>query len=215
MYKISVFVGTAFKSQNFYVIMENVFFEYQSDLMYDIKGCMRKNIKISDSNIFDDSQIIQNLCKNPIFVEHKFLSNIHHTLKRDTRFLEENFVIDYSLIVGIDNSKMEIKMAIIDYLRKYTWDKRLESAVKSKIMIATSSGRTPTIISPVEYRMRFMDAIKLYFFPTPGKWDYLEIMKNGSKSDVYYINTPETEKHYIPRSNNYKTIKDVYSKKIT
>ncbi|KAF0991888.1 hypothetical protein HZS_4668, partial [Henneguya salminicola] len=108
-------------------------------------------------------------------------------------FLEENFLVDYSLIVGINNDQNIIRFAIIDYLRKYTWDKRLESAWKSGFMKATSGGGAPTIVAPMEYRMRFMDAFKLYFYPAPFKWDFMEIVKSGSTSDAYFINKTEEE----------------------
>ncbi|KII66195.1 1-phosphatidylinositol 3-phosphate 5-kinase [Thelohanellus kitauei] len=207
LYKITISMGSSIKSQNYYIIMENIFFQFKMDHMYDIKGCIRKNIKAFEGNIFEDSQILQNLCKDPIFIHHKPLADLHITLRRDTRFLEENSVVDFSLIVGVNKQTMELKMGIVDYLRKYTWDKRLESVVKSKILIATSAGRLPTIVSPTEYRMRFIDAIKLYFFPVSRKWDYLEIMKIRSKSDIYFINSYETEKYHASQYNEPIMIK--------
>uniref|UniRef100_A0A6G3MIP3 1-phosphatidylinositol-3-phosphate 5-kinase FAB1A (Trinotate prediction) n=1 Tax=Henneguya salminicola TaxID=69463 RepID=A0A6G3MIP3_HENSL len=197
MYKITISINSTVKSQHFYIVMENVFYQFPTHKIYDIKGCGRKNIKNSANQVFVDTEIIQNLCENPIYVRHKFLAEIHKILRKDTRFLEENFLVDYSLIVGINNDQNIIRFAIIDYLRKYTWDKRLESAWKSGFMKATSGGGAPTIVAPMEYRMRFMDAFKLYFYPAPFKWDFMEIVKSGSTSDAYFINKTEEEKYNL------------------
>ena len=40
-----------------------------------------------------------------------------------------------------------------DYIRQYTWDKRLETGVKSVGIIAGQS--RPTVISPQSYKIRF------------------------------------------------------------
>ena len=52
-----------------------------------------------------------------------------------------------------------VKMGIIDYFRLYTWDKKLEEVTKRAI----NKGNTPTIISPNNYRTRFLEAISKYF----------------------------------------------------
>ena len=50
-------------------------------------------------------------------------------------------------------------MGIIYYLRKYTWDKQIESYGKKLI----HGFENPTIINPENYSERFIDKIKLYF----------------------------------------------------
>ena len=78
--------------------------------------------------------------------------------------------IDYSLLIIFEISdikeknenKFEIKkirMGIIDYLRKYTWDKQIESYGK-KIIHGFSK---PTIINPEKYCARFIKKFKKYF----------------------------------------------------
>lgn len=54
----------------------------------------------------------------------------------DTIFLAQNEVVDYSILVGFDLAKHEVVVGVIDYIRKYTWDKKLETGVKSVGMIA-------------------------------------------------------------------------------
>lgn len=91
----------------------------------------------------------------------------------DTLFLTSVNVVDYSLLVGLDIDKNELVVGIIDYIRQYTWDKQLETGVKSLGMIA---GRdAPTVISPNAYKNRFRIAIDRYFMTTPTRDSHLPI----------------------------------------
>ena len=48
-----------------------------------------------------------------------------------------------------------------DYQRTYTWDKKLESWVKESAFLG---GRgEPTIVTPKQYRQRFLSAMERYF----------------------------------------------------
>lgn len=57
-----------------------------------------------------------------------------------------------------------MKIAIIDYLRMYSWEKQTEAAVKYLI----NKGNIPTIISPVEYKERFIKAMQNYIIEIPN-----------------------------------------------
>ena len=59
-----------------------------------------------------------------------------------------------------------------DYIRTFTWDKKLETMVK-KSGILGGQGKLPTIISPEEYRARFIAAMHRYFLPVPDRWSGL------------------------------------------
>ena len=77
--------------------------------------------------------------------------------------------MDYSLLVGIDEENKEIVVGIIDYIRTFTWDKRLEMVVKSTNLLGGQKG-LPTIVSPELYRTRFCEAMERYFLPVPDEW---------------------------------------------
>jgi 1-phosphatidylinositol-3-phosphate 5-kinase len=49
-----------------------------------------------------------------------------------------------------------------DYIRTYTWDKKLESWVKESAFLGTGKGE-PTIVTPRQYRQRFISAMERYF----------------------------------------------------
>lgn len=58
---------------------------------------------------------------------------------------------------------------VSDYIRTFTWDKRLENMVKTSVMMG-NPGKQPTIIQPKDYRERFIAAMKRYFLPVPDRW---------------------------------------------
>lgn len=80
-------------------------------------------------------------------------------------YLQRMNVMDYSLFVGVDKQKKELVFGIIDYLRQYTWDKQLESWVKTSLFVPKNL--SPTVISPKEYKIRFRAFMSQYFLSVP------------------------------------------------
>lgn len=58
---------------------------------------------------------------------------------------------------------------LLDYIRTFTWDKKLETMVK-KSGILGGQGKLPTIVSPEEYKNRFIKAMHKYFLSVPDQW---------------------------------------------
>lgn len=56
-----------------------------------------------------------------------------------------------------------------DYIRTFTWDKKIETMVKKSGLLG-GQGKQPTIVSPEEYRDRFIAAMHRYFLPVPDRW---------------------------------------------
>ena len=87
--------------------------------------------------------------------------------------------MDYSLVVGVDHDAHELVLGIvgmsideiivlrahkmIDYIRTYTWDKKLESWVKDSTFLGGGGKGEPTIVTPKQYRQRFLSAMERYF----------------------------------------------------
>jgi 1-phosphatidylinositol-3-phosphate 5-kinase len=89
--------------------------------------------------------------------------------------------MDYSLVVGVDSLKNELVVGIVgtrlmifwyseifsnfwtDYIRTYTWDKRLETWVKESAFMGGVGKGEPTIVTPRQYRQRFTSAMETYF----------------------------------------------------
>lgn len=51
----------------------------------------------------------------------------------------------------------------LDYIRTYTWDKKLESWVKESAFLGGAGRGEPTIVTPKQYRQRFVSAMERYF----------------------------------------------------
>jgi len=87
---------------------------------------------------------------------------------KDTLFLSIINVLDYSLVVGIDDEKKELVVGIIDFMRQYDILKQMERVGKSIPMVVGSEA--PTIIQPPLYKARFTNAMEKYFMTVPNKW---------------------------------------------
>ncbi|KAL0090126.1 hypothetical protein J3Q64DRAFT_1636260, partial [Phycomyces blakesleeanus] len=90
--------------------------------------------------------------------------HVQSTGKQDEVLLDENLVE-----FGIDEERQELVVGIVDFIRTFTWDKKLESWVKESGFLG-GGGKEPTIVSPKQYRIRFREAMERYFFMVPDLW---------------------------------------------
>jgi len=61
-----------------------------------------------------------------------------------------------------------------DYIRTYTWDKRLESWVKESAFLGGGPQREPTIVTPKQYKARFRAAMERYLPLVPDRWTKID-----------------------------------------
>ena len=66
--------------------------------------------------------------------------------------------MDYSMLVVFNRDEKVVTIGIIDYLRRYTFGKKIESALKTFIY-----RYQPTVVPPDEYQERFMNSVMDYF----------------------------------------------------
>lgn len=90
--------------------------------------------------------------------------------------------MDYSLLVGVDEENHELVVGIIDFMRQYTWDKHLETWVKTSGILGGSKNTAPTVISPMQYKKRFRKAMSAYFLMVPDQWSSSTIIASASES---------------------------------
>ncbi|KAG0523664.1 hypothetical protein BDA96_07G142500 [Sorghum bicolor] len=152
------------------MVMENIFFERKISRVYDLKGSLRSRYTAGDSKVLLDSNLIEALHTKPIFLGSKAKRRLERAVWNDTSFLALADVMDYSLLVGIDEEKKELVIGIIDYLRQYTWDKQLETWVKASGILGGPKNESPTVISPMQYKKRFRKAMSKYFLTVPDQW---------------------------------------------
>ena len=90
------------------------------------------------------------------------------SILNDTLFLSIINVLDYSILVGVDEDNRELVVGIIDFMRQYDILKQMERVGKSLPMVVGSEA--PTIIQPPLYKARFTNAMERYFMSVPSKW---------------------------------------------
>lgn len=116
----------------------------------------------------------------PFYLREHSKRILRGALYNDSKFLADINVMDYSLVVGVDSVRNELVVGIVgkwkeqchtrriltipsDYIRTYTWDKKLESWVKDSAFLGGANKGEPTIIGPRQYRQRFLSAMERYF----------------------------------------------------
>ncbi|KAJ6327355.1 hypothetical protein OIU78_014270 [Salix suchowensis] len=174
------------------LVMENLLFRRKVTRLYDLKGSSRSryNPDSSGSNkVLLDQNLIEAMPTSPIFVGNKAKRLLERAVWNDTSFLASIDVMDYSLLVGVDEEKHELVLGIIDFMRQYTWDKHLETWVKASGILGGPKNAMPTVISPKQYKKRFRKAMTTYFLMVPDQWSPPLIIPSKSQSDFGEENT--------------------------
>ncbi|KAG7205451.1 hypothetical protein KM043_007441 [Ampulex compressa] len=160
------------------LVMENLFYNRSITDKFDLKGSVRNRLVNPDETsqegelVLLDENLLNMSCDSPLYIRSHSKAVLNKAIKQDTKFLADNSVMDYSLLVGLEPNTDKLVLGIIDYIRTFTWDKKLETMVK-KSGILGGQGKLPTIISPEEYRARFIAAMHRYFLPVPDRWSGL------------------------------------------
>ncbi|CAL5080256.1 unnamed protein product [Urochloa decumbens] len=151
-----------------FMVMENLLFGNNIVRKYDLKGALfSRYVRDSENpeNVLLDQNFIEDMRTMPVYIEGKTKKLMERAIWNDTAFLSHMNVMDYSLFVGVDRQNKELVFGIIDYLRQYTWDKQLESWVKTSLVVPKNL--SPTVISPREYKIRFRAFMSQYFLSVP------------------------------------------------
>ena len=163
--------------------------ENSNILAYDLKGSkINRYIQksnIESGKVLLDTNFLEDFNGAPLFLNINDFKVLQTALEKDVNFLKSIDVVDYSLLTIINDVKGKIikrkfkkekkikknevkddkdvfnilKIGIIDYNRKYTWDKQLESVGKKFI----HKFENPTIIAPENYGKRFIQTLQQYF----------------------------------------------------
>ncbi|KAJ0987212.1 hypothetical protein J5N97_005568 [Dioscorea zingiberensis] len=155
------------------MVMENLFFRRNISRVYDLKGSLRARYNpdpTGENKVMLDLNLLETLRTKPIFLGSRAKRCLERAVWNDTSFLASIDVMDYSLLVGVDEERKELVIGIIDFIRQYTWDKHLETWVKTSGLLGGSRNAAPTVISPMEYKKRFRKAMSNYFLTLPDQW---------------------------------------------
>lgn len=155
-----------------FLIMENLFYNRQTTRIFDLKGSMRnRHVKQTgkENEVLLDENMIEYIYESPVFVKEQLKKLLRGSLFNDTSFLSAMDVMDYSLVIGIDDTSHRLYVGIIDWLRTFTWDKKVENWVKGNTLVG-KKGKDPTIVTPKQYRIRFREAMDRYILEVPDIW---------------------------------------------
>ncbi|KAG7942800.1 hypothetical protein I3843_15G005900 [Carya illinoinensis] len=152
------------------MVMENLNFGRKITRQYDLKGALHSRYTAAadgSGDVLLDQNFVNDMNSSPLYVSNKAKRFLQRAVWNDTAFLNSINVMDYSLLVAVDTERRELVCGIIDYLRQYTWDKQLETWVKSSLV---PRNLLPTVISPKEYKRRFRKFMSSHFLCVPDHW---------------------------------------------
>ena len=143
------------------LLMENLFYDRLETRKFDLKGSMR-NRKIQSTGeqneVLLDENMVEYIYESPLFAREHSKKLLRASVWNDTLFFARLNVMDYSLMVAVDESRKELVVGIIDCIRTYTWDKKLESWIKDR-GFAGGGRNKPTVTGPRDYKSRFREAM--------------------------------------------------------
>jgi len=151
------------------VVMDNLFAGGGYAPVYDLKGATGKQRAApEDSAVLLDENLAERAAQDaPLRVSPDSAVALTSAVWRDTAFLARLGVMDYSMLVGLHSGTLAV--GIVDYLRQYTWDKQLETYVKTgSAVLSGQQAQQPTVISPKEYARRFRKSMRSCFVVQPG-----------------------------------------------
>ncbi|KAH0536983.1 hypothetical protein FGG08_006185 [Glutinoglossum americanum] len=145
---------------------------YTTMKIFDLKGSMRDR-KIQSTGeqneVLLDENMVEFIYESPLFAREHSKKLLRASVWNDTLFLARQDVMDYSLMIAVDDERKELVVGIIDCIRTYTWDKKLESWIKDR-GFAGGGRNKPTVTSPKEYKYRFRAAMARYVLQAPNCW---------------------------------------------
>lgn len=154
------------------LIMENLFYQTKNIRIFDLKGSMRnRHVEQTgkENEVLLDENMVEYIYESPLFVRQYDKKLLRSSLWNDTIFLSKVNVMDYSLVIGIDDENKTLTVGIIDCIRTFTWDKKLESWVKEKGLVGGGT-KEPTVVTPRQYKNRFREAMDRYILMVPDCW---------------------------------------------
>ncbi|KAG0238882.1 hypothetical protein BGW42_000043 [Actinomortierella wolfii] len=196
-YSFKIKNGNAEKSEKVYkidvLVMENLFYNQKITRTFDLKGIQARHAATKTNTkgataggggrggeggggggggglgatTLWDGDFIEGRFKALLLLYSHSKKIIRESLDNDTEFLANANIMDYSLLVGVDDERKELVVGIVDFIGAYTWYKRIESKGKTTLRGAKDN---VTVLPPLQYRTRFRQAMEQYFLAVPDKW---------------------------------------------
>eukprot|EP00760_Papus_ankaliazontas_P030116 PhM_4_TR4614/c0_g1_i1/m.95167 len=139
--------------------MENLFFDRNISRVYDLKGNLRNRWQTDEKSTLLDANLLRDIERRKwLYVTEKDKEDLNLAIHNDTLLLSMQRIMDYSLLLGVDDENGVLYVGLVDYFREYDFKKQWESIAK-----ATAGGGEPTIVNPKNYKKRFRNAMRNYF----------------------------------------------------
>ncbi|KAF8940640.1 hypothetical protein BGZ58_005376 [Dissophora ornata] len=156
------------------LVMEHLFFNQKITKTFDLKGIQDRHAGAKQPNAGNgssmtlwDGDFIEGRYKALLLLHSHSKKIIRESLLNDTEFLAGANIMDYSLLVGVDDERKELVVGIVDFIGAYTWYKRIESKGKTTLR---GTKDNVTVLPPQQYKTRFREAMERYFLAVPDKW---------------------------------------------
>ncbi|KAJ7687858.1 hypothetical protein B0H17DRAFT_1069454 [Mycena rosella] len=169
------------------LVMENLFYDQKIVKTFDLKGIQGRKVKSAASGTAQnvktlfDGEWIEGQQRTLTLVRPHSKVVLREAIRSDAEFLAKSNIMDYSLLLGVDQERKQIACGLVDTIGSYTFAKTLE--YKAKQGLNSGNGRDVTVIPPAEYQERFVSALEGYFLACPDKW-------SRSMDDTKPINDP-------------------------
>ncbi|KAI8917431.1 hypothetical protein BC831DRAFT_484979 [Entophlyctis helioformis] len=163
------------------LVMEHLFAGMTVTRKFDLKGVPDRHVKTKGKSLQpgdeDDGRVMWDGDWNAGLYKQLFRLHAHskhilmESVTNDARFLAKANIMDYSLLVGVNDAKKELIVGIVDYIGPFTWFKQLETQGKSTLQSTLlRSSKEVTVLPPAKYRDRFCKAMEQNFLMVPDKW---------------------------------------------
>ena len=153
-------VGT--EPTKYLIIMNNLFYGLEdrgiSLKVYDLKGSRKNRLRkenLKGKTLMDTNFDLERNGDLLPLLDHPKL-DFFDVIERDCNFLRQQEIVDYSLLLILDEENRVVVCGIIDYLRKYDLIKKLEHQIKKLQYL----GEDPTIVKPEVYANRFIESLR-------------------------------------------------------
>ncbi|KAB5595039.1 1-phosphatidylinositol-3-phosphate 5-kinase [Ceratobasidium theobromae] len=168
------------------LVMENLLYNRKFSHVYDLKGLTRNRMVQRtgrENEVLLDENLVQASHTEPYYLREHAKRILRGAIRSDTEFLAGAKVMDYSMVVGVDKVKNELVVGIVDFVRSYTWDKKIENLMKETVLGGANKGEGPTIVTPSLYKERFRTAMEQYFPLVPDRWMKIQDSPDTLESD--------------------------------
>lgn len=150
------------------LVMENLFYDQRIVKTFDLKGIQGRKVKANaqTSKTLFDGEWIEGQQRTLTLIRPHSKVVLREAIRSDADFLAKSNIMDYSLLLGVDEEQKQIACGLVDTIGSYTFSKTLEYKAKQGL----NAGKEVTVIPPQEYQERFVNALERYFLPCPDKW---------------------------------------------